>query len=276
MNNVGEVSNGNFHTKEWIMNKLLDHYNEACTIIPEERIVGIFLQGSQNYGLDIEGSDVDSKLIVTPSLDDIIFNRQPISTTHVRANDEHIDIKDIRLYIDCFKKQNINFVEILFTEYLIVNPLYRDIWDRLVIDRENIARMSKYRSMSCFYGTAGNKYVALEHPYPSKVDILDKMGYDPKQLHHLLRLKEFMDRYLDGERYEDVLISNQSKYLKEVKLGLYDHDEARKVADETYDYIKAKWDEYKSTHECDISEYSNSSLDRAQHDIMYTSIKNSI
>ena len=32
------------------------------------------LQGSQNYGLDYEGSDIDSKLIIVPSIDDIIFN----------------------------------------------------------------------------------------------------------------------------------------------------------------------------------------------------------
>ena len=30
----------------------------------ENSIVGIFLQGSQNYGLDYEGSDIDTKLII--------------------------------------------------------------------------------------------------------------------------------------------------------------------------------------------------------------------
>ena len=64
----------NFHSDEWIMEKLNEHYQEALTLFPEDRIVGIFLQGSQNYGLDIEGSDIDTKLIVTPTWEDICFN----------------------------------------------------------------------------------------------------------------------------------------------------------------------------------------------------------
>ena len=57
-----------------VMKRLQEHYDEACGLIPEDRIVGVFLQGSQNYGLDIPGSDVDSKCIVLPTLEDIIFN----------------------------------------------------------------------------------------------------------------------------------------------------------------------------------------------------------
>lgn len=32
--------------------------------------VGLFLQGSQNYDLDYEGSDIDTKVIVLPSFTD--------------------------------------------------------------------------------------------------------------------------------------------------------------------------------------------------------------
>ena len=109
-----------------VMDRLRDHYNEALEYFPEDRIVGIFLQGSQNYGLEIPGSDVDTKLIVTPTFEDIAMNRKAISTTHIRANDEHIDFKDIRLMFQTFRKQNLNFLEILFTDFKIVNPLYAD------------------------------------------------------------------------------------------------------------------------------------------------------
>ena len=43
-----------------------------------------------------------------------------------------MDIKDIRLYFDNFKKQNINFVEILFTDFYLVNPKYKDLWKILL------------------------------------------------------------------------------------------------------------------------------------------------
>ena len=87
-----------------IMKRVQDHYDEALQYFPEEQIVGVFLQGSQNYELDYEGSDVDTKLIVVPSFKDICLNKKPVSTTHVRVNDEHTDWKDIRLYMETFRK----------------------------------------------------------------------------------------------------------------------------------------------------------------------------
>ena len=77
----------------------------------------VALHGSQNYDLAYENSDIDTKVITLPSLDQIIKNKKPTSFTHVRENNEHIDMKDVRLMFDCFKKQNINFIEILFSDY---------------------------------------------------------------------------------------------------------------------------------------------------------------
>lgn len=168
----------NFHSDEWIMERLQEHYNEALEYFPEDRIVGIFLQGSQNYGLDYEYSDVDTKLIVTPTFEEIAMNKQPSSTTHVRENDEHIDFKDIRLYTNTFRKQNINFLEILFTPYKITNPLYASEWNRLVEAREDIAHYNPYRAVKALKGMAMEKYHALKHPYPSKIEIINKYGYD--------------------------------------------------------------------------------------------------
>ena len=69
----------NFHTDDWIIQQVQAHYNEALNYFDERSIVGIFLQGSQNYGLDTPDSDIDTKLITLPSLDDIVFNRKAIS-----------------------------------------------------------------------------------------------------------------------------------------------------------------------------------------------------
>ena len=208
----------------------MDHLREARSYFPESRIVGIFLQGSQNYGLEVEGSDVDTKLIVTPTFDEICFNRKPHSTTHVRENNEHIDFKDVRLMLQTFRKQNLNFVEVLFTEYKWLNPLYESAWQRLIDAREQIAHYNPYQAVKTMKGIALEKYHAMEHEYPSKVDILAKFGYDPKQLHHLLRVEEYLQRYMAGESYESCLRPRDPEYLKSVKLGLYGLDEARRIA----------------------------------------------
>lgn len=188
-----------------VMKRVQDHYDEALQYFPEEQIVGVFLQGSQNYGLDYEGSDVDTKLIVVPSFKDICLNRKPVSTTHVRANDEHTDWKDIRLYMETFRKQNLNFLEILFTPYYIINPMYKEEWDRLIAAREQIARMNPYRAVKSMKGIAMEKYHAMEHRYPSKADIIDAYGYDGKQVSHLIRVYDYLRRYIYGERYESCL-----------------------------------------------------------------------
>jgi hypothetical protein len=188
-----------------IMKRLQEHYDESLQYFKPEEIVGIFLQGSQNYGLDYEGSDVDTKLIVVPSFKDICLNKKPVSTTHIRANEEHIDFKDIRLYMETFRKQNLNFLEILFTDFYIINPMYREQWDRLVAAREQIARMNPHRAVKSMKGVAMEKYHAMEHRYPSKADIIDKYGYDGKQVSHLDRVDDYLERYIFGTPYADCL-----------------------------------------------------------------------
>lgn len=188
-----------------VRERLIDHFEEAKQHFPEDRIVGIFLQGSQNYGLDLPTSDVDTKLIVVPTFQDIALARKPVSTTHVRTNDEHIDFKDIRLYIETFRKQNLNFLEILFTDYFVVNPLYAEQWARLVEHREEIARMNPYRAVKSMKGIAMEKFHAMEHPYPTKLDLIEKYGFDGKQVHHLIRVDDYLTRYIAGESYKECL-----------------------------------------------------------------------
>jgi hypothetical protein len=58
----------------------------------------------------------------------------------------------------------------------------------LVNARESIANFNRDRGVQSMKGIALEKFHAMEHPYPSKIDIIAKYGYDPKQLHHLLRV----------------------------------------------------------------------------------------
>ena len=262
----------NFHSDEWIMEQVKRHYDEACKLFPEDRIVGVFLQGSQNYGLDYEGSDIDTKCIVLPTLDDLIFNRKPVSTTHVLPNEEHLDLKDVRLYFQTFRKQNLNFMEILFTKYKIVNPLYRLYWNRLIENNEQIAHYNPVGAVKTMKGIAMEKYHAMEHRYPSKVDLIDKWGYDGKQLHHLMRVEEYLTRYINGEPYADCLITKCPERLKEIKdmnnpkLLL---DEARVVAGIYMGKVNAMADEFAAAHKDDpVDAEVDKLLDEVQESIM--------
>ena len=59
---------------------------------------------------------------------------------------------------------------------------------------------------------------------------INKYLYNPKQLHHLLRVEEYIERYINGESYEKCLQSKMPDFLKQVKLGAsFDLDAARVV-----------------------------------------------
>ena len=262
----------NFHSDEWIMARLTEHYEESKTLIDESRIIGLFCQGSQNYGLDYEGSDIDTKLIVVPTFEDIAFNKKPISTTHVRQNNEHIDLKDVRLYIETFRKQNLNFLEILFTRYKIVNPQYAEFWQKLIDAREAIAHYDIHRSIKSMKGIALEKYHAMEHKYPSKIEIIEKYGYDSKQLHHLMRVKNYLMRYIAGESYEACLIPDEetAEKLRKVKEdnGYLSLEQARTLADLCIDSINTQCEAYLETVPKGHNEKVEALLKEVQYDIM--------
>jgi hypothetical protein len=260
-------------TREEIMLRLNDHYNEALEHFPEDQIIGIFLQGSQNYGLELPTSDVDTKLIVAPSFEEIAMNTKPVSTTHIRANDEHIDFKDIRLYMQTFRKQNLNFLEILFTPFYIINPKYKDEWMRLVNARESIANFNRYRGVQSMKGIALEKFHAMEHPYPSKIDVIAKYGYDPKQLHHLLRVEDYLERYIAGESYEKCLRPADPNYLIAVKLGIYSLDEARQVGQRAILNVNSMAEEFYAKNENIEDPEVNALLDDVQLNMMRIAIK---
>lgn len=257
-----------------VMQRVQEHLDEALTHFHKDQVVGIFLQGSQNYKLDTPYSDVDTKLIVVPSFKDIAMNRKPISTTHVRANEEHTDWKDIRLYVQTFRKQNLNFLEILFTNYAIVNPIYEKQWNRLVESREAITHFNPYRSVQSMKGIALEKYHAMEHEYPSKVEVLKKYGYDPKQLHHLVRVEDYLGRYINGESYESCLDPGPMKQeLIEIKMGKYSLADARSIADKAKAHVEEMAEYAYSIYPNEEDQEVNELLDDVQYEIMRIAVK---
>jgi hypothetical protein len=83
-------------------------------------------------------------------------------------------------------------------------------------------------------GTSMEKFKALEHPYPGTMNKINKYGYDPKQLHHILRINDLIKRFVANEEpYKNILVPKQIDYLMQVKKGAYSLEDARRVARET-------------------------------------------
>lgn len=198
------------------MNKLNEHYAEARKMFAEDRIVGIFLSGNQNYGLDDEYSDIDTKLIITPSINDFIYNNSPISYTHVFPNGEHMEVKDIRCMFQCYRKQNINFVETLFTKYYILNPTYADDFSALM-NNEAVAHYNEEATLCCVREMMETYYRQLSGTITEPLS--STLGYNPKKLDTILRLAEFADKYINSKAYIDCITPDNAEYHKSIKRG---------------------------------------------------------
>ena len=264
---------------EQIFKQLQEHYQEALTIFPKDRIVGIFVQGSQNYCLDWEGSDLDTKCIVLPSFEEICFNKEPVSYTHVRENNEHIDFKDLRLMMQCFKKQNINFVEILFTKYYILNPDYEELFKKVMNVKEEVAHYNVCKFLKCTSGMSAEKLKALTLDRPSQHEEVIKYGWATKQMHHIIRLNEFMCRYLSGESFEKCLVSKKREELIELKKNGHEKYSLEEAISQSkiYDsHTKIMKNNYVDTHKEVKNDKIGELIDAVTCDILKVKLKKDI
>lgn len=236
-------------------------------------VVFIALQGSQNYGLDLYNekykSDVDTKAVVLPSFDDFIRNKTPISTTLVLENNEHIDVKDIRVMFNTYKKQNTNYIETLFTKYKIINVKYMDLIQPIFDNNEEIAHININQALRCMAGMSIEKLKAMEHSYPTIIDKIEKYGYDPKQLHHIVRMNDFIKNYVSGKKYAECLIPKDEikSFLLDIKIGKYDLESARKIAT-TFDNNTKKIKDENILEKDEINQNAIEILEKVKSDIL--------
>jgi predicted nucleotidyltransferase len=241
------------------------------------KVLGIFLQGSQNYNLDYDGSDIDTKAIVIPSFKDFVLNKKPASTTLILPSNEHIDVKDIRLMHECFRKQNINFIEILFTKYKYLNLEYANLYKPMFDNNEKIAHYNNYAAINCIAGMVYEKHKAMEHPYPTLIEKIEKYGYDSKQLHHILRCEEFLKRYINGVPYAECLIPTKPQHLIDIKASyIYTLEEAREIANNCEFIVKDVKQKYMDSHQVIIDDKVDEIMNNVLFDVLKCSFKEEI
>lgn len=168
-----------------IQNALNEHFNFVLKQgFTTSDILGVFLYGSQNYNMATDDSDVDTIAIIIPSLKEAILNKKIFVKEYTLPNGEHCIVMDVRHYFTSMKKQNINFVEILFTDYNIINPDYKIIWDEYFVKyKESFAR---YDRKQCMLSTL---YQAI--------NCLNKNSNRKKTIANSLRFLDFINSYLD-------------------------------------------------------------------------------
>ena len=209
-----------------IYNRVKEHFNYLISAGYD--VLFTALQGSQNYGLDEYTekymSDVDTKSIILPNLEDFINASPPISRVVIMENEEHAEIKDIRVMFEMFKKENISYIELLYSDYVVFNPKYEKLIKPIFEKRDEISSANIPQFLKCIAGMAYEKDKALCHPYPGIIEKINKYGYDGKQLSHCARLLLFINDFSKGksiaecykpnEKYRTILM-NYKKQLNE-------------------------------------------------------------
>ena len=231
----------------------------------------VALQGSWNYDLGYEKSDVDTKALILPTFREIALNKKPISTTHIMENNEHLDLKDIRVMFENFWKQNINFLEILFTKYVVINPAYLDQYFALVDMREDIAHYDVARAVNCMCGMAMEKLHALKKPYPATVADIEKYGYSPKEFHHILRMYNFFLNYIHGMSFKECLIYHSPysrEQLMKAKLGEYPLDFVENVSAELVSDMKELKDGYLENNNLSVNTKTRSAAEEVLYHVL--------
>lgn len=185
-------------------------------------VLAVMLYGSQNYNLDNENSDIDVKAILLPSLDEMIQNKSPISTT-IDFENGQIELKDIREFYKIIKKGNPAYLEVLVGDYRYGEGDMYEMFIKTFCHKNLInayINSISDRFYNACYGMMLQKHKALTHPYPSIKHKIDKYGFDSKQLHHIIRLFTILKEMSCDFSYSEVIVPNY--FSQELMLKIKD------------------------------------------------------
>lgn len=260
------------HPKD-ILNRVTYDYEYVTNL--GYNVFCVALTGSQNYGLAYEKSDIDTKAIVVPSFKDMVMNKKPVSETIVLPTNEHIDVKDVRLYIDLLKRDSPQWLETVFTPWSYISVRYKKYWDILESVKHILIRSDEKKFYNVCKGQIMQKVKDMTHIRPGNEYDMMHFGYDTKCCYHIHRFAELAQRYHDYPQmiYSQVLWSEQRDYIMKIKRGQVPKDIAvREALDKADKYIPIieKWAEEAPEKHTD---FSFSMLDDALYGLLKFAVK---
>lgn len=235
-----------------VRKRLKEHLDEALQNPKIHDWFMIAVNGSYNYNMDTPQSDIDSKLLVIPSLEQLVSGKSLNYLHCMSDNGEHVEVKDIRHYFATMLKQNINFVETLYAQVWIVNPVYMRLFHYLFEMRDAISGCNPIATIHCIQGTAHQKYKQMLQSSPARAAEIENYGFDRKSLHHLVRCVFFGEYYMKGTSYQECLQNNDVPNIRRMIMNLktttvLNKEWAINIAEDMLDGFDEKVDSYLDT-----------------------------
>lgn len=235
-----------------VRKRLKEHLDEALQNPKIHDWFMIAVNGSYNYNMDTPQSDIDSKLLVIPSLEQLVSGKSLNYLHCMSDNGEHVEVKDIRHYFATMLKQNINFVETLYAQVWIVNPVYMRLFHYLFEMRDVISGCNPIATIHCIQGTAYQKYEQMLQSSPARAADIENYGFDRKSLHHLVRCVFFGEYYMEGTSYQECLQNNDVPNIRRMIMNLktttvLNREQAINIAEDMLNGFDKKVDSYLTT-----------------------------
>ena len=168
-----------------------------------DRVVFISAVGSMNYGLFTETSDVDTKAVILPTYEEIVL-KKPESVT-LQIDDEQCSVKDLRVYINELKKQGINVLETLVTNYYLVNGKFLNQIELLRSWAEEICHYDENKFLSSTIGAACSYAKRWNIAYKNYLESDDDANLDYKAAYNIVRLHNTIHAYIQGMKFNEAI-----------------------------------------------------------------------
>ena len=222
---------------------IANHYRfYDMTFKPSQRFMLVPV-GSWNYNCADEHSDVDTKAIFVPTLQDVVQNKCE-AYTYLLPNREHVDCCDIRNYMKSLIKGNPQFLETLFTKWEDLNTeYYGEEIHALMSKREEIARCNPNNTMRAFLGMADRNYKLCMSRGEE-----DHLG---KWVYQLARIEECMNKYCQSRSFEECLCTDQRGFLLFIKNNSYDKETLIDCSNKYIERCKEHYEAFKLFNEAE-------------------------
>jgi predicted nucleotidyltransferase len=210
-----------------IMTELRRRHKIVCDHYGADRVLATFLYGSQNYKLDTEKSDIDTQSIIIPSISELLSMRQPINFYNNLEDKSLMGHRDLRILLHDLTRAESTMMQLLYTEYRIINPAYYAIFSELILHREKIAECNKAQILYAQIGEAKSFTTRMGE----KVRVKDYVN--------LFRIADFMQQFfVEGKRYGESIVPHNYEILRKIKESCNDPHKLDNMVQSAQDSIE--------------------------------------
>ena len=226
--------------KETVYNEVQERHNLVAAKMREvdDELIYTALFGSQNYNLDMAGSDVDVHCMYAQHPSRIVTQSSvyyPLIEGDL-AYEGHADVKTVHDMLLQYRKGNLNFLETLWTPYIAVTHGWE--WFVHCLRKNRNLFLKDTHHLFVTWGgfvrqmikrTTRREAVMIRPKVTTLTGWREDLGYNPKAFANALRIKETMIRFkMNGDFDRALWMGMYADTLKEIKRGSLPLEEVEK------------------------------------------------